>query len=335
MSHMKKFILSILLCLSLICLSVPSQIVSAYSSSPISFVILSDYKATTDIGDQFYIIAFTSTGKKATWKSSDSKIASVNTYGMVTAKKSGTVTITAKIKDAEASCNITVNKTKISLSKSSASMERNETIKLSATTSNNSAVTWKSNKKSVATVDEYGTVTGMKPGEAIITVTANGTSETCKITIKSPTVKLNKTKVTLYRGQTAALSATVSSNVTPKWKTNNKSVAVVDENGVITAVKNGTATITATVDGVSKTCEVTVQKPDITLSATELNLKIGDTATLTAKVSSGNTPVWSTSNTNIISIDSNGKFTTLKKGTAYIYASEDGTKVRCTIRVTE
>ncbi len=335
MSHIKKFILSIFLCISLISLSVPNLMVSAQLSNSITFIVLSQYEAVADIGDEIQLLAVTSTGKSATWKSSDSKIASVNTYGIITAKKAGTATITAKIKNSEASCQITVNKTKVDINATSASIEHGETFKLSGTTSNNSAITWKSSKSSIATIDEYGTVTGVKPGETTITAKADGSSAICIFTVKSPTIQLNKTTIKLYRGQTAQLSASVSSNVNPKWKTNKKSVVVVDETGIITAQKNGFATITATVDGVSKTCEVIVLKPDIKLSSTGLFLKNGNRTTITASVSSGNTPVWTSSNTNIVSINSKGEITALQKGTAYIYATEDGTKVRCTIRVTD
>ncbi|QHQ60124.1 hypothetical protein Ana3638_04440 [Anaerocolumna sedimenticola] len=335
MSHIKKCILSILLCITLLTLALPYQTVSALTSDSITFLILSQYKAVADIGDKINLFAVTSNGKLPTWKSSDSKIASVNTYGEVTAKKAGSTTITAKIKNAEASCMITVNKTKITLNKTSGSIERGESLKLTAATSNNSEVTWKSSKKSIATIDENGTITGIKPGESIITAKADGSIATCILIVKSPTIKLSKTSVKLYRGETVKISADVSSKVNPVWKTNKKSVAIVDETGTITAIKNGTAVIKATVDGVTKICNVTVKKPDISLSSTELSLEKGTSKTITATVSSSNTPVWSTSNSNIVSVNSNGKITALKKGTAYVYASEDGTKVRCTIHVTE
>ncbi len=333
MKYLKKFLLTLIVSLSVLSLTIPTLHVSA--SSLFSFIILSQYKATADIGDDIYIAAVTSTGKKPTWKSSDSKIASVNTYGVVTSKKAGTAIITAKIKDAEASCQITVNKTKVTVSKTSASLENGETLRLTASTSNDSKVTWKSSKKSIATVDEYGKVTALKPGETAITATADGTSTICNVTVKLPTVKLNKTSLRLYRGQTTKLSATVSSGMKPTWKTNKKSVAIVDATGTVTAKKNGTAIITATVDGVLQTCEIVVNKPDITLSATEVTLKKGATTTLTANVSSGNIPTWSTSNANILSIDSKGVIIAKQKGRAYVYAAEDGTKVRCTIYVTD
>lgn len=335
MSYIKKFWLSVLLCFSIFVISAPIQTISVKASSSISFILLSKYKNTLNIEEEFYLVAVTSTGKKATFKSSDSKIASVNTYGKVLAKKAGTVSITAKIKDAEATCKVTVSPTEVTIKNKYTYLERGDTLKVYATTSNGSKVTWKSSKNSVATIDETGLVTCIKPGEAIITATANGSSATCVVTVKPPTVTLNKTKVTLYRGQTSVLKATISSIAKPTWKTNKKSVAIVDENGLITAMKNGIAIITCTVDGVASTCEVVVDKPNITLNSYEVNLKLGETYNMTATVSSGNKVIWSTSNQNIINIDANGKITGLQKGKAYIYAAEDGTKVRCTVLVTE
>jgi uncharacterized protein YjdB len=334
MSHIKQILLSIFLSFSLLFITSPSQIVSAHSSNSIAFIVLSQYASTVDIGNEFCIIAITSDGSLPSWKSSNSKVASVNHDGKVTAKKAGTATITARIKNAKASCTVTVNQTKISIENVS-SIERGETRQLTAITSNNSKVTWKSSKRSVATIDDNGIITGIKPGETTITAAVDGSKATCKFTVKSPTIKLNKSKITLYRSQTAKLIPTVSSSINPAWKTNKKSVAVVDEFGTITAVKHGTATITATVDGISKSCEVVVIKPVITLSSKELYLKKGDCATITANVSSGNPPTWSTSNSNIATIDTTGTITALKKGRAYLYAAEDGVKVRCILHVTE
>ncbi|HKL98674.1 MAG TPA: Ig-like domain-containing protein [Mobilitalea sp.] len=334
MPHLKKIFFTFLLCLTTLLLSLSVQSQPVKASSPFAFVILTKYTATVDIGDEFYVIALTSNVKNPTWKSSNSKVASVNTYGKITAKKKGTAVITAKIKGAEASCKVTVNKTILSISKTSASIEHDETLALSATTSNGSKVTWKSSKKSVATIDERGMVTGMKPGTTTITATADGSKATCKVTVKSPSIKLSDTRITLCRGWTYQITAKVSSGITPIWKSNKKSIAIIDGSGVITAIKHGTATITATVDGVDKSCTVTVDQPTITLSQTELNMKKGYTVILNAEVSSGNLPTWSTSNPNVASVDKSGCITAIKKGRAYIYASEDGVKMRCTIYVT-
>lgn len=309
--------------------------VHAADSYSIPYIILSQYYGTMKIGEGNYIAAYTSTGKKPTWKSSNSSVASVNTYGYVTAKKAGSAIITAKIKNAEASCKITVQKTTITLNRSNIALENGQWTRLNANTSNGSKVKWKSSKKSVATIDEYGTVVARKPGETIITATADKTSVTCKVKVKSPTVTLNSGLVKLYRTQTFSLKASISSNMKPIWKSNRKSVATVDEYGTITAIKHGTAIITAKVDDVSVACEVIVKQPTITLNKNELTLKKGAKETLTAKVSSGNTPVWSCSNSNVVSISNKGVITAKCKGTAYIYAKEDGVKSKCKVKVVE
>lgn len=335
MTKVIKYILSVILCLSLAFLNLSAENVFAYSSDLFSFIILSQYNASLDIGDELQLLAISSNGKMPSWKSSDSKVASVNTYGVITAKKAGTAVITAKISKAEASCRITVRKTTINISKTNISLERGESIKLTAVTSNGSSVKWKSSKTSIAVVDEKGKITAKKPGEAVITASADGSVASCIVIVKAPTIVLNKSSISLYRGQTAKLSATVSSGIKPTWKSNRKGVAIVDSDGNITAIKNGKAIITASLDGVSQTCEVTVMKPEITLSTTELTLKKGETAKVKATVSSNNQPVWSTSNPNILTINNSGEITAIKKGRAYIYAAEDGTKVRCTVFVTE
>lgn len=335
MTYFKKILLSILFCFTLAFLTFTFLTGYANASTSHSLVILSSYKKTLNIGDEYCIIAVSTDGKLPKWKSSSSRIASVNSYGKVTAKKEGTVTITAKVKNGEASCTVTVKKTKVSISKSNATIEGGESIALSASSSNNSSITWKSSRKSVATIDDKGIVTGLKPGETNITATANGSKATCTVKVKHPTITLSKKKVSLYRGQSIRLSAEVSSGAEPKWKTSKKNVALVNPDGTIIAIKNGSATITAIVDGVSTICNVTVKKPKIKLSSSELNLKAGQRALISANVSSGNYPQWSTSNPNVATIDSLGQITGINKGRAYIYAKEDGTKVRCTVYVTD
>lgn len=303
-------------------------------SNEFSYVLLSSYEEVMDIGEECYLFAWTSNGKKPVWKSSDSKVASVNTYGLVTAKRAGTAKITAKISGAEMSCKVKVNKTIVTISQKSLSMERNASITLQASASSHSDIIWKSSKKSVVTVDENGCVTAMKPGEAVITANADNTSASCRVTVKQPKIVLSKASVTLYRGQTVKLRASVSSGISPKWSSNKKSVAIIDENGMITAIKHGVAIITAKVDGISKVCQVTVEQPEITLSDTELELKAGQTAQLSAKVSSGNSVVWSASRQSVASVNNYGKVTAYEKGTCYIYAIEDGVKERCIVHVT-
>lgn len=335
---MKAFrqILTIIIISTFLVGSMPDRIcTSAAVSDYISFVLISDYAITLDIGDSYRLGAFTSTLKKAKWKSSDSAVATVSTGGVVKAKKAGVAVITAKISNAEANCIVTVNETVIKLSDTDLEIQNGETVKLTAVTSNGSKVKWRSSKKSVATVDEKGRVKAAKPGKTTITASADGSKASCTITVLKPTVSIDKTSVKLYRDGTAKLKVSVSSGLPPVFKSSRPSVAEIDEKGVITAVKHGTTTVTATVDGVTKKCSVTVMIPDIALSETDLVLKEGERFKLKAEVSSGNAPSWSSSNPAVAKVDERGMVTAVDRGTAYIYAAEDGAKVRCRVKVEE
>ncbi len=137
------------------------------------------------------------------------------------------------------------------------------------------SVTWSSSDEGVTTVSSDGVVTAVANGTAIITATANdgsGKSATCEVTVNAPVVHttgvtLSKTMVTLTSaGETVQLTATVlpenASDNSVTWSSSDESVATVSSEGVVTAVANGTATITATTsDGtnLSASCEVTVE----------------------------------------------------------------------------
>jgi len=155
-------------------------------------------------------------------------------------------------------------------------------------------------------------------------------------------VELNKTSFQLKEGDTETLIATVKpDNATDKtvtWSTSDASIASVDDSGKVTAVKEGTATITAKAGEKSATCTVTVSKNEIvvtevTLNKTELTLKEGDSETLVATVKPDNatdkTVSWSSSDTGIAIVDANGKVTAVKEGNATITAKVGEKSASC------
>ena len=333
--HFRKRLFAALL-IAVLAFPYSSTIHSAQKASAkkACFVVLSCYSRTMKIGEERYLAAISSDGSMPSFKSSKSSVASVNTYGLITAKSAGTCKITAKVSGGEASCKITVSKTDITLNKNSISMENGSTFRLTARTSNNSAVTFSSSKKSVAEIDDAGLITAKKPGNTVISAKADKTTVKCSVTVKLPSVKLNHTSISMYRKDTVKLSASVSSGIAPKWKSNKKSVASVDESGNVTANKHGTAIIRATVDGVTKTCEVTVKSPTIKLSRSSISLKPMQSAVLTAKVSSGNQPVFKSSKQSVASVTQSGKITAKKAGNTVITVTEDGASAICFIQVT-
>ena len=128
-----------------------------------------------------------------------------------------------------------------------------------------------------------------------------------------PSVKLNRTSLTLTKGKTYTLKTTVTcTNKAVSWSSSNSSVASVDKNGKVTAKTKGTATITAKVDGVSASCKVTVNEPaktTIKLDKTKVTLGAGEPCTLKATVSPSQKVTWTSSNPKLVKVDSNGKLT--------------------------
>lgn len=326
--------IAILSAMALMIASVSAAAVPAQAASSLAIVILNRYNCTMKIGQSVFLTGLASNGKRIRWTSSSSRIAAVNTYGKITAKKAGTCTITGKVTGGEASCRVTVEKTAIYLSAATITMENGATATLKGSTSNGSAITWKSQKSSVASIEENGRITANKPGETTITASADGTKKTCRITVKKPKITLNHTSVSLYREQSLTLTAKVSSGKKPVWKSQKSSVATVSASGKVTAKKHGSTRIRVTVDGVTKECEVTVKSPVIQLNKTSVSIKKGKKFTLNATVSSGQKPVFKSSKSSVATVNSSGIITAKKKGTCIISVSEDGTTKKCCVQVT-
>ena len=331
-NHKLRLTAAVLILCMVSMLFIPGNTESIYAKG-IDFLILGVYEKSLDVGDEFYISAVASNGNKITFRSSNSKVASVSPYGRIIAKKPGEAKITVKAGKAQARCRIIVKKTRIDVNEKNISMDNGSTFQLKAAASTGHGLTYKSSKKSVAAVDEKGLITAKKPGEANITISVDGVSEICKIKVRETKVRLDRTKATLYRKGESTLSVSTNSKTEPKWKSNKSSVATVDNKGNVTAVKHGTATITVTIDGVKATCEILVKQPGVSFPQSELTLKQGEKICVKAKVSSGNEAVYSSSNTTVATVDEQGNIYACGKGKAYIYATEDGIKAKMTIRV--
>lgn len=169
----------------------------------------------------------------------------------------------------------TVPVTGVSMSQSSIEMTVGDTrtlaYQISPMNATNKTVSWTSSNNSIATVDANGKVTAFGVGAVTITVTTQdgSFSDVCNVVIAEKVVSvtgvsLDKTSLTLKEGNTSTLGVTISpSDATNKnvtWSSSNNSVATVN-NGVVTAVKAGSATITVTTSdgGKTATCNVTVQ----------------------------------------------------------------------------
>ena len=217
------------------------------------------------------------------WESTDEAVAKVQYSSgryVLYAYKNGTTTITATATDGSgvtASCEVTVNINYpvqgISLNHDAKTFTKaGETLQLTATiypdSATNKTVTWKSSDKTVATVDESGLVTAVGNGTANITATTEDGNfkATCQVTVEIPelTLSLDKSELTLTQTEEQQkLTATVSDpeeKVT--WLSSDPFVATVTRDGTVTAIANGTATITASARDKTASCTVEVALTD-------------------------------------------------------------------------
>ena len=217
------------------------------------------------------------------WESTDAAVAKVQYSSgryVLYAYKNGTTTITATATDGSgvtASCEVTVNINYpvqgISLNHDAKTFTKaGETLQLTTTiypdSATNKTVTWKSSDKTVATVDESGLVTAVGNGTANITATTEDGNfkATCQVTVEIPelTLSLDKTELTLTQTEEQQkLTATVSDTEEKvTWLSSDPFVATVARDGTVTAIANGTATITASARGKTASCTVEVALTD-------------------------------------------------------------------------
>lgn len=294
------------------------------------------------------------TDPSITWSSSKKDVATVDDHGLVTAIAEGKTTIKARAGSKTSACIVTVHKeiiavTSISLDKSSLSLVKGASETLVATVNPANAtykkIEWTSSNPNVASVDAEGNVKAIAKGNATITVQVENIKATCAVTVTVPveSITLNKTKLTLDKGQSETLVATISpadaNENTVTWDSSNSNMASVDANGKVTAVGAGHVTITAKAGGKSAACQVTVIAPveSVTLNRTDITLDEGGSftlkATVTPKDATDKTVTWSSSDENIVTVDQSGTIHAVKQGSASIVAQAGDKQAICSVTV--
>lgn len=185
---MKKFLLSVLTTVMVVTVAVAFAACGGEDGGKNEVTIaLSKTSIELTVGDSETLVATTSDGSSVTWTSDDKDIASVSSRGLVTAQGEGTATITATSGEASATCTVKVKaKEVVTISglEETATVERGETITLSATASDGSTIKWAVNDPQVASVTEAGVVKGEFPGETtIVATTDSGAREECIVTV--------------------------------------------------------------------------------------------------------------------------------------------------------
>ncbi|MDF2905918.1 MAG: hypothetical protein K0R34_1239 [Herbinix sp.] len=325
---------------------------------PVTGLLLNFTDKSIYVGEKFKlkvsVTPSSATQLGVTWKSSNTSIATINEDGEVTGLAGGTAIITCTTKDGGYSDTCVINVleavSSIAINYQTYYLGVDKSVFLVATvttpTATNKDVYWSSSNPDIATVNQKGKVVGRKLGFVTITATSLDGTEveaSCEVQVVNPTesVSLNKTTISLLVGQTKKLKATIAPNnatiKTPRWSSSDPSVAIVDEDGEVIAIKAGSTTITAEAgdnSGKKALCYVTVYdrvaSTGITLQDKTIVMLPGEEKivqmVLIPSASTDDT-TWSSDNNAVARVDKDtGKITARATGVAYITVMTDSGK---------
>lgn len=180
----RKTLMSVMACVVSVCMMAMLLFTACTPTAKLS-VTLDKTEESIYVGDSFKLEATVEgeTDETLSWATSDDKVATIRN-GTVRGVGAGTATITAKIGEASATCTVTVTAIDVTISKSEATIEKGATLSLSATASDNGAITWETSDSSIATVNGEGLVTAVAEGKATITAKRGGAgSASCQVTV--------------------------------------------------------------------------------------------------------------------------------------------------------
>jgi uncharacterized protein YjdB len=302
-------------------------------------------------------------GRKVRWASADTNFATISNAGVVTGRYVGTVPVAATIEGKTATAQIVVIPIPVAtvrVSPSSRDLIVGETATLAAEPLDargvvlpGRSVAWTTSRPNVASVNAGGVVTALAPGSAVITATVEGKSGVAAVTISPApvaTVVVSPTSASLVVGQAIAFEAEPRSasgqaltGRVVTWSSNPSQVATVSASGLVLAVSPGTATITASSEGRSGTARVVVEPPTaqrVEITPASATIAPGGSFGLTATVYDtrgnvipGAAVTWSSSDTEVATVDGNGRVRGERAGNATITASIGNASGTARIRV--
>ena len=315
--------------------------------------------------------------KTVVWSTPDTSLVSItldeNSNPIITGLAAGTAIITGRPNDSQdnpgiLTCVVTVKekpveepvdteKTVVTVTPKKKYLQKGKTFKVKATVTGASkkGVTWKSTRKSVATVTSKGKVKAKKLGTTYIRATAkdgSGAHASCKVQVvnKVKKIKLNKYTASLMVGKTMKLKA----KITPKkatikkvtWTSDNTQVGTVSASGRVLGVSAGIVKITATsTDGSNKsaTCIITVTEPveatGVSVSNNEITVAKGKSVQSGIAAEPANTTSsirYYSDNKKVATVDKRGKIHTKRAGEATIYGeTSNGMVGHCDVLVVD
>ena len=290
-------------------------------------------------------------GAAVTWGSSDLSVATVDAQGLVTAAGNGTATITATAGSASGSATVAVRQevSTVAVSPAADTLVTGDTLRLAAVAADANGhvvagvdeFSWASSDTAVAVVDAAGLATGVGTGEVEITATSSGVTGRAELVVVPPaptTVAVTPdTVVFTALGDTVRLTAEVRDQLgrafeaeAVVWASGDTLVATVDSAGLVTAVENGIATITATAGEASGSALAKVMQSagSVIVSPPADTIAPGDTVRLVAEAfdqhshpAAGVVFSWSSSDGAVATVDGSGLVLGVGEGMATITAT--------------
>ena len=312
---------------------------------------LNKYNVSLSVGES-EVLTYTinpSNGKwyNVSWNSSNTEVVKVDNKGKLTAVGVGNSVVSLNIDGKKVTCKVNVRDIdikSITLNKSNFELNVGESVTLKYTINPErnleDIVSWSSSNNKIAKVDSDGKVTGVNEGEALITIKSkNGVSSSSKVKVKKipvSSIKYNKKNTSLSISGSEVLTYTIFPfNATDKsvvFKSSDNNIVTVDNKGKIIGIKEGEAIITIeTLDGLNKdSINVSVNKNVVNVNSLSLlpknaTLYVGENEYLVALVkpsyATNQNIKYESSNSNIVSVDSNGRIIAHKVGEVNIKAT--------------
>ena len=347
----------------------------------VASVMVSPTEASIEEGQtqQFEAMAATADGMgipdvEFTWMSSDDGVATVDLSGLATGISAGEATITATADGISGTAVLTVTEppppppmvANVTVTPPTASIEEGDTQQFDAVAMTVEGIvipgvefTWTSSDETVATVDASGLAIGVGAGAVTITATAGEISDTAMLTVTEPPpviaeVSVSPPEASIEEGQVQqfdAVAMTVEGIVIPgvefTWTSSDETVASIISTGFATGVDAGIVIITATVDSVSGTAELTVTEPPpvvatVMVSPPEASIEEGQSQQYNAValtpeniVIPGVEFTWASSDETVATVSATGSAMGVGAGTVTIRATTDSVSGTSTLVVTK
>ncbi|MDV4343833.1 PGF-pre-PGF domain-containing protein [Methanoculleus sp. YWC-01] len=340
--------------------------VAVGSGSPVdpvaTEIAITPATAALDVEDiqKFIVTVYDQNGNampagETAWSSSDENVGTIDADGFFTALAAGTTTVTGTADGLTGTATVTVDErpafAKIAVMPSAATLEVGEDLQFEAVAFDrfgniveDAGVTWECSGPCVGEIDCCGVFTALDAGTATITACGDGAEGTASVTVNCndpvlSRIAITPSAITLAKGDTATFTATAFDqdgcempDAEIEWECSDETVGEVDGTGFFAAFTAGTATVTATANGVTGTTEIEVtdESTGVVVSPSAIILDVGETWQFTATVydlqenASDPAITWSCEDPEIGDIDADGLFTSHGEGSTSVTATVAG-----------